>query len=106
MKPLARFTIRPSELGVVGAPGDLILGCMFKEQNHNLLAPGVIYEIVETMGEMVIRRVGESALQHHMLSTNWGNSVDQILGVSNRELVLTVGEASVRSLTHTLKQTD
>ena len=52
---IARFVLRPN---MDGKYDKLILGCSFQSGR---LKPGVVYEIVDFMGQIMIREVGESA---------------------------------------------
>lgn len=93
MKTLARIVIRPNDDG----RGDLILGAMMKAQNHDLLAPGMVYEIRECMGDLTISPVGEAAIgmtnkDTHLADHNWCQSVDNILDTSGGRFIMTKDE--------------
>ncbi len=97
MKPLARFVIRPDSKG----KGDLIIGAMFKAQDANLLKPGVVYQVEESMGELVIRPVGEPALgespsKSYIPEVSWMNSADHILECSSGGYIMTRDEYKAR----------
>lgn len=76
-KNTARFVIRPNKNG-----GDdkLILGCSF---NSGVLKPGFVYEIVEILGQIVIREVGESSCKYSHQHTKgmacWCNDANHII---------------------------
>jgi hypothetical protein len=67
MAPQARFIIRPE-----GEKSKCIIGVNL---TGSTLKPGVIYEIVEAMGEYMIREVGAPA----MPETGWGYTVNDIM---------------------------
>lgn len=71
----------------------LIIGAAFK---GNPFKPNTVYEIVDVLGELVIREVGESFIlgkndkpPYPRYGDTWGSSVDQILSAHGKYLMLT-----------------
>jgi hypothetical protein len=88
MNTLARFVVRPNN------GGDLLLGAIYKGQKD--IEPGYIYEIVETLGEISIKKVGPAAIgvtrKDSKLDINWGFSVNEILDWGEKRHLLTAKE--------------
>lgn len=79
MYNVARFTIGPgSHLGPAR-----ILGATNGLNKTDLLKTGVIYEIVESMGTLMVRPVGESAIgatqETSDIPASWEDSPDKII---------------------------
>lgn len=90
MNKVARFTLRPND-----DKADLILGVMFSSpdaQKH--LKAEKIYEIVEIMGELMIREVGPAALKlkDSMLDVSWYTDINYILDAAKGTFILTEKE--------------
>ena len=89
MQSLARFVIRPAD----GDKGDLLLGAMLKEQQPDLLRPGVVYEIREIFGVLTIAPIGEAAIgprrDTSMVGVNWAQDVSHLLNSANGQYLLT-----------------
>lgn len=90
MHKIARFTIRPE-----GDKGSIILGAMFNLPSaQQALKAGIIYEIREIMGELVVVEIGESELQldANRTSVSWNHSVNDILECGGKYIFLTKDE--------------
>lgn len=78
--------------------GDLILGSMFKSQT-GLLRPDVVYEIVNIMGELLIRPVGPAAINsdgssRHLIGASWMNAFGEIPSMTGGRHLLTIEEVA------------
>jgi hypothetical protein len=93
MKPLARFVIRPTNKG---PEGDLLIGLMFKKQNHTLLRANMVYELSDCLDTLIIRPVGEAAIgydgDHSYLSSSWMHDISGILECEGVRFILTKEE--------------
>ena len=78
---IARFVLRPN---MDGKDDKLILGCSFQSGR---LKPGVVYEIVDFMGQIMIREVGESACKMTRPDSKgdscWCNDAGHIINSGN-----------------------
>jgi hypothetical protein len=96
MQTLARFVIRPAS-DKPAAKGDLLIGALFKYQDHSVLAPGVIYEIINIDGTLIIKPVGPAAIGHSAkdgpLRVCWGNEFSYIVTTSGGQYLLSREEA-------------
>ena len=84
MVTIARFATRhidnkPDEV-------DLFLGVMFKEKSK-YLQPDSVYEIQECLGELVIKRIGNSAIP-----TEWNKDISTILDYGIGGIITTIEE--------------
>jgi len=81
---IARFVLRPN---FEGKDDKLILGCSFQSGR---LKPGVVYEIVDFMGQIMIQEVGESACKMTRPDSKggacWCNDANQIIHSGNHLL--------------------
>lgn len=90
MKAQARLIFRGS-----GENDGLIIGATLKGQTF--FEPNQVYELVECMGEVMIRKLGQSIVgtmeEGHanwpIRHLSWASSIDTILGEGDRELMLT-----------------
>lgn len=92
MTSQARFVCRPLPDG----RGDLILGAMTKSQN-GLLKPGMIYEIVDVLGELVLKEIGPAAIKAggeslRAVGASWSNEFGHIPTLTGGRYLLTQNE--------------
>lgn len=89
MKRVARFILRASDDDP--EKGGLILGSCFKGQDH--FKPSEVWEIQEIMGELVLKRVGDSHItERNGLIASWCMDIGAIMDMAGRYLLLTVQE--------------
>jgi hypothetical protein len=86
-KAVGRFIHRGS-----GPNDGLILGAAFK---NNPFKPNTLYEIVDILGELVIREVGESIIAgegetYHdsPVQHTWGTSIEHVINEQGKHLFL------------------
>lgn len=100
IKAVGRFIHRGS-----GPNDGMIIGSAFK---NNPFKPNTLYEIVDVLGELVIREVGESIVAgegetYHdsPVGHTWGSSIEHILNEQGKYLFLSRDEfAKVRYQEH------
>lgn len=89
MKRVARFILRPSD--DEPEKGGLIIGACFKGQKY--FKPNEVWEVQEIMGELVLKRVGDSHItERNGLIASWCMDIGAILEITGRYLLLTVQE--------------
>jgi hypothetical protein len=83
----ARITVR------CNPDGDLILG-----KNVDLLKPGHVYEIIDMLGELIIKDLGESVVDNKPNLTQfcWGHDANTLIECSDH--LLTKDEYIKRSM--------
>ena len=83
---IARFAVRPANDD--GVTGDAIIGALYKNSAiNNHIKPGMVYDIIEIDGVLIIREVGKSVIGETLLDsvsctkscTNWSNEISYII---------------------------
>lgn len=100
VKPVARFINRGT-----GEGDGLLIGAAFQ---NNPFKPNTIYEIVDVLGELIIREVGQSIVagnnethRESPVQLTWGSSIEHVLNDAGKYLFLSRQEyAQVRTQEH------
>jgi hypothetical protein len=87
IKPVGRFIHRGCD-----EKDGLLLGAAFI---GNPFKPNTVYEIVDVLGELTVREVGQSFIRgtdeprHGLVGETWGSSVEQLMTEHGPALILT-----------------
>ena len=101
MKTIARFVVRPGDL-----KSSLMVGLRFAHGKTEIVE-NVVYEIVECLGSLMIRPVGESCFGATLLDYKdrdplfapegvWGHCISHVISCNNGEHFMTQEELALR----------
>jgi hypothetical protein len=91
IRRVARFVTRPNLEGI--ADLGIIMPCIGQSE----LQGGKVYEIIEVLGELLVREVGDTFVgqtinQHVFLNFCWGNDIGSVLRCAGKDLALSKDE--------------
>jgi hypothetical protein len=95
VKTQARFIVRPAD--EEGKQGDLMVGSLFKGASE--LKPNYIYEIVEIMGVLTLKELGESS----MTKNAWMREYAELMVTHKTQMTLTkreIDELAKKGIVH------
>ncbi len=95
MNILGRFIVRPE-----GDGSRLMVGMMIP--GNGVIRPGVVYELREVLGEVVLKEVGEP----HMDKRNWGREIGVVITGMDGTHLMTTEEYEERERIRAMEEPD
>jgi len=83
---VGRFVTRPSGTG----KPDIMIGAFLKNQEY--IKENTVYEIIDSMGALILVEKGESWIPENGNFISWANSIDHIMINVGNNMILTKKE--------------